>query len=70
LLDVTASVRPSVCRARGRMRGVHTGQDEGAGWVRKVLGWIAGIVRHPPKPAPEEVMRAWVREFDKGGNPH
>jgi hypothetical protein len=28
------------------------------------------IVRHPPKPAPEEVMevmRAWVREFDKEG---
>jgi transposase len=33
------------------------------------LGWTAEIVRHPPKPAPEEVMRAWVREFDKGGIP-
>jgi putative transposase len=45
----------------------YTGQDKGAGWVRKVLGWTAEIVRHPPKIAPEGVMRAWVREFDKEG---
>src|SRR3569623_1402560 len=45
----------------------YTGQDKGAGWVRKVLGWTAEIVRHPPKPAPEEVMRAWVREWNKEG---
>ena len=25
------------------------------------------IVRHPPKPAPEEVMRRWVREWAKEG---
>jgi hypothetical protein len=30
--------------------------------VEKVLGRTAGIVRHPPKLAPEEVMRRWVRE--------
>jgi len=45
----------------------YTGQDNGAGWVRKVLRWTAQIVRHPPKPAPEEVMSAWVREFNKEG---
>ena len=45
----------------------YTGLDKGAGWVQKVLGWSAEIVRHPPKPAPEEVMMAWVREFDKEG---
>jgi len=45
----------------------HTGEDEGAGWVQRTPGWTAEIVRHPPKPAPEEVMRAWVREFDKEG---
>ena len=45
----------------------YTGEDKGAGWVRKVLGWSAQIVRHPPKLAPEEVMRAWVREFNKEG---
>jgi putative transposase len=45
----------------------YTGQDKGAGWVRKVLGWTAEIVRHPPKIAPEGVMRAWVREFNNEG---
>ena len=30
----------------------YTGQDRGADWVEKVLGWSAEIVRHPPKPAP------------------
>jgi putative transposase len=47
----------------------YTGQDKGAGWVHKVLGWTAEIVRHPPKMAPQEVMRAWVREFNKEGIP-
>jgi putative transposase len=45
----------------------YTGQDKGAGWVRKVLGWTAEIVRHPKKLAPEEVMRAWVRELTEEG---
>ena len=45
----------------------YTGQDRGAGWVEKTLGWTAEIVRHPKKPAPEEVMWAWVREFNKEG---
>ena len=45
----------------------YTGQDRGAGWVEKTLGWTAEIVRHPPKPAPEEVMLAWVREWNKEG---
>jgi putative transposase len=47
----------------------YTGQDRGAGWVEKTLGWSAQIVRHPPKPAPEEVMLAWVREFNQEGVP-
>ena len=42
-------------------------KSKGAGWVQKVLGWTAEIVRHPKKLAPEEVMRAWVREFNKEG---
>jgi putative transposase len=45
----------------------YTGQDKGAGWVQKVLGWTAEIVRHPPKIAPEGVMRVWMREFNKEG---
>ena len=47
----------------------YTGEDKGAGWVHKVLGWTAEIVRHPPKMAPEEVIRAWVRELTKEGVP-
>ena len=37
--------------------------------MERTLGWTAEIVRHPKKPVPEEVMRAWVREFDKKGIP-
>ena len=47
----------------------YLGEDGGAGWVEKVLGWSAEIVRHPKKPAPEEVMWAWVRELNKEGVP-
>ena len=45
----------------------YTGQDKGASWVQRTLGWTAEIVRHPPKMAPEEVMRAWVREWHTEG---
>ncbi len=45
----------------------YTGQDRGTGWVEGVLGWTAEIVRHPPKPAPQEVMMRWAREWAKEG---
>ena len=45
----------------------YTGEAKGADWVEKVLRWTAQIVRHPPKMAPEEVMRRWVREWAKEG---
>jgi hypothetical protein len=35
--------------------------------VERALSRTAEIVRHPPKPAPEEVMKAWVRECNKEG---
>ena len=44
-------------------------EDRGAGWVERVLGWTAQIVRHPPKPAPEEVMIRWMRELNEEGVP-
>ena len=47
----------------------YTGEDKGVGWVQSVLGWTAEIVRHPKKLAPEEVMRSWLREFNKEGVP-
>jgi transposase len=38
----------------------YTGEGKGADWVeRTLLGWTAQFVRHPPKMAPEEVMRRW-----------
>jgi putative transposase len=45
----------------------YTGQDRGTGWVERTLGWTAEIVRHPPKPAPEEVMMRWAKEWAKEG---
>jgi putative transposase len=64
--------RVTVCPSASLTYGwtpLYTGENKGAGWVRKVLGWTAEIVRHPKKPAPEEVMRVWVREFDEEGIP-
>ena len=46
----------------------YTGEGRGADyWVQRMLGWTAEIVRHPPKLAPEEVMRRWVKEWAKEG---
>jgi putative transposase len=45
----------------------YTGQDKGASWVQRALGWTAEIVRHPPKMAPEKVIRVWVREWHTEG---
>ena len=45
----------------------YTGEGKGADWVEKVLGWTTEIVRHPPKLAPDEMMRMWVREWAKQG---
>ena len=67
LLDINARDRLPECLSHLWLDAGYTGEDRGAGWVRKVLGWTAEIVRHPPKMAPEEVMRAWVREWYKEG---
>ena len=45
----------------------YNGQGKGADWVEKALGWTAEIVRHSPKVAPQEVMKAWARELAKEG---
>jgi putative transposase len=45
----------------------YNGQNKGADWVQKVVGWTAEIVRHPPKQVPDEVMRKWVREWATEG---
>ncbi len=47
--------------------GGYTGEDKGGDWVEKTLGWRVEIVRKPRKPAPEEVLMAWAREWAKEG---
>jgi putative transposase len=45
----------------------YRGEDKGADSVRKTLGWSVDLVERPRKPAPEEVLRAWAREWAKEG---
>jgi putative transposase len=67
LLDTTVRDRLPERISHVWLDAGYTGQDKGAGWVERTLGWGAEIVRHPPRPVPEEVMKAWVREFNKEG---
>jgi putative transposase len=60
LLDLAPKHLPRLCHLW--MDAGYTGEGKGADWVERVLGWTAQIVQHPPKMAPEEVMRRWVRE--------
>ena len=45
----------------------YRGEGKGADWVQKTLGWTVEIVSKPRKPAPEEVLMAWAREWAKEG---
>jgi putative transposase len=67
LLDTAARDRLPERLSHVWLDAGYTGQDKGAGWVERALGWGAEIVRHPPNPVPEEVMKVWVREFNKEG---
>lgn len=68
LLDTAARERLSERLSHPWLDAGYTGREaRGAGWVESVLGWTAKIVRHPPKPAPEEVMMGWAREWAKEG---
>ena len=42
-------------------------EDKGADWVQKALGWSVDLVERPKKPAPEEVLKRWAREWAKEG---
>jgi putative transposase len=42
-------------------------EDKGKDWVEKTLGWSVDLVERPKKPAPEEVLMAWAREWAKEG---
>ena len=45
----------------------YRGEDKGADWVRKALGWSVDLVERPRKAAPEEVLKSWAREWAKEG---
>jgi transposase len=45
----------------------YRGEDKGADWVQKMLGWSVDLLERPRKAAPEEVLRAWAREWAKEG---
>jgi len=58
---------------RGRLSGlshlwVDAGyQGRGRRWVEEVMGLSVEVVRKPRKPLPEEVAKAWAREWAKEG---
>ena len=60
----TSDFLPSLTVAGG---GLPRAEDKGADWVRKTLGWSVELVQRPKKPAPEEVLMAWAREWAKEG---
>jgi hypothetical protein len=43
----------------------YRGENKGGDWVQKTFGWGVEIVSRPRKPAPEEVLMAWAREWAK-----
>jgi putative transposase len=45
----------------------YRGEEKGKDWVEKVLGWTVEIVERACKPAPEEVLKSWAREWAKEG---
>jgi putative transposase len=42
-------------------------QGRGRRWAEEVLGVSVEVVRNPQKPVPEEVAKAWAREWAKEG---
>ena len=45
----------------------YRGEDKGGDWVEKTLGWTVELLERPKKPAPEEVLKSWAREWAKEG---
>ena len=42
-------------------------EHKGKGCVQKTLGWSVDVVERPRKPAPEEVLMSWAKEWAKEG---
>jgi putative transposase len=43
----------------------YRGEDNGADWVQKTLGWSVDLLERARKAAPEEVLMRWAREWAK-----
>jgi putative transposase len=66
LLDrATKELSPRLSRLW--LDAAYSGEDKGGDWVGKTLGWTAESVRRPRKPAPEEVLMAWAKQWAKEG---
>ena len=57
------NVRAPLSSVAGRW--LPRGEDKGKDWVEKTLGWSVDPVQRPRKPAPQEVLMAWAREWAK-----
>ena len=67
LLDRAKGLFPRLVLTFGWTQATQRGDKGGDYWVEKTLGWTVEIVRRPRKPAPEEVLMAWAREWAKEG---
>jgi putative transposase len=65
LLDRAKGVFPRLSHLW--MDAGYRGENKGGDWVQKTFGWGVEIVSKPRKPAPEEVLMAWAREWAKEG---
>jgi putative transposase len=65
LLDRAKGVFPRLSHLW--MDAGYRGENKGGEWVQKTFGWGVEIVSRPRKPAPEEVLMAWAREWAKEG---
>jgi putative transposase len=45
----------------------YRGEGKGADWVEKTLGWSVDLVERPKKPAPQDVLMRWAREWEREG---
>ena len=43
----------------------YRGNGKGKGWVEKTLGWTVELVERPRKPAAEEVLKLWAKEWSR-----
>jgi putative transposase len=45
----------------------YRGEENGRGWVEKVLGWSVDLVERPRKLAPEEILKSWAEQWNQEG---